>query len=261
MCRVGELHFKTAFKFKKLLISCYYSFVYKRDSLLAFQHYNIGSGIEIKYDDLFVSDKSRIKVKNSLEKLKKELSTQLISEDVDSMPINCYNSVIYKCSFPNCIFIAENIQSLDEHYASHEMNEKMNQHSKIKIEYSIRCKDIRARSIKFNSHYKQENNKQQIAKLKKNEPGFALKTIERKRFNDNQKTFLKAMFDQGEVKGGQKVTAEFVEKEMIKLHDRFTEEERLSRQQIFSYFTNLSKKNKDKKILEDLEGEEEEETD
>ena len=48
---------------------------------------------------------------------------------------------------------------------------------------------------------------------------------------------------------------------MIKLHDRFTEEERLSRQQIFSYFTNLSKKNKDKKILEDLEGEEEEETD
>ena len=63
LCKINDVSFKNDFKFP-ISISLYYSFVYENEELIAFKHYNIGTGLRLKYQSL-----CKLKLDNFTEKL------------------------------------------------------------------------------------------------------------------------------------------------------------------------------------------------
>ena len=120
--------------------------------------------------------------------------------------------------------------------------------SKIKIMYAKKTNDIRSTNTFIENKYKKLNEDSILDSTKDLINGFALKKIERGRFNDNQKNYLLEKFNIGEINKNKKVDVKAVEKEMIKLTNRFSSEERLKAQQIKSYFYQLAKKSKEQKM-------------
>ena len=170
---------------------------------------------------------------------------------------------IFRCDKDDCQFVTFSKKNLTEHKFSHIDVSELDQMSKIKIEYSKLVNGVRTTNISETKKFK-TNNQQH---LKNGDPNlatksFAQKSISKSRFNENQKSFLKKIFDEG-VKSGKPSTPKSVLAEMVNLTpSRFSLKERMSLAQIKSYFGTLKQKqNKHARsiILREEEDEAEEE--
>ena len=227
LCKINDVSFKNDFKFP-ISISLYYSFVYENEELIAFKHYNIGTGLRLKYQSL-----CKLKLDNFTEKLNDfELDENNNDSSLDLNNVNPIHhektaTSTFRCK--KCDFITFDRNSLDEHLESHFENLKMNTYSKIKLKYIDMIKNVRTNKIENHSNYKSDNYTQ-FNNLNNLDQGFALKIIKRKPFTDDQKRFLQEKFEIG-IKS-RKLTPEAVAKEMASLYERFSEEERLKVSQI-----------------------------
>ncbi len=236
VCKINDVSFKKDFKFP-ISISLYYSFVYENEALITFKHYNIGTGLRLKYESL-----CKLKLENFVEKLEEFVLDE--NNNDSSLNLNNINPIhqkkvttlTFKCK--ECEFIAFDRTSLDEHLESHFENLKMNTYSKIKLKYVDMINNVRTNTIENHTTYKSANLTQfnSVIELKQ---GFALKIIKRKPFTDDQRIFLKEKFNVG--LNGRKLTPESVAKEMASLYERFREEDRLKASQIKSYFSKLKR--------------------
>jgi hypothetical protein len=221
--------------------------------LIAFKHYNIGTGLRLKYQSL-----CKLKLDNFTEKLNDfELDENNNDSSLDLNNVNPIHhektaTSTFRCK--KCDFIAFDRNSLDEHLESHFENLKMNTYSKIKLKYIDMIKNVRTNKIENHSNYKSDNYTQ-FNNLNNLDQGFALKIIKRKPFTDDQKRFLQEKFEIG-IKS-RKLTPEAVAKEMASLYERFSEEERLKVSQIKSYFSKLKREmdTKSNEILSSSESE------
>ena len=97
---------------------------------------------------------------------------------------------------------------------------------------------MRTNNLLIESAYKNDNENLIMNSIYDLKKGFALRKIERKRLNENQKRYILEKFNIGE-NTGRKVDPKACEKEMISLTERFSNEERLSYKTIQSQFYQL----------------------
>jgi hypothetical protein len=247
VCKLNNfVDFKNDFKFKN--ITSYYSFEYYENHLIAFNHYNIGDGVKMKYTDLL----NKISLKQLTEKIEKASLVILDSKlNYSDAFLNSKNSnlSLFKCQFENCPFLSSDKNTFKEHQGLHENN--LSQISKIKILYAKKAGDINTNNINIVNTFKTNNEESIFNSTEDLKNGFALKKIIRGRYNDNQKEYLIEKFNLGEKNKADKAEPKEVEQDMIRQTKRFTNKERLSTQQIKSFFYNLIQK-KRKKIIKTM---------
>ena len=238
VCKTNEtLDFKNDFKFPN--ISSYHSFEYYQEFLLAFRYYNIGAGLSFEYKSLISQSISYDEVIAKINIAKLIMSEGNQGSGFCEIINKSSNLSIFK--WTKCPFIGFSENNLDTHSLIHLDKNSLSQRSKIKLKYANMLIDIRKTNIKSETTFIKDLNKNNsIEKLEELKRGFAINVITRTRFNEKQKKFLIAKFNIGEKNNSLKVDPKDCEREMILMYDFFKESERLSSDQIRSYFKKLS---------------------
>ena len=229
---MNNIDFKKDFNIKN--ISYLHSFEYFEDYLIAYKYYNVGTGNKIMYKDLTKLDSKDIK--NKIENFSLKIHDSNEMNDFGNLKSKSNNLSLIKCKFDGCNYSTSDKNEIKEHNGSHELH--LNQHSKIKLKYAEKVSDMRTNNLLIESAYKNDNENSIMNSIYDLKKGFALRKIERKRLNENQKRYILEKFNIGE-NTGRKVDPKACEKEMISLTERFSNEERLSYKTIQSQFYQL----------------------
>ena len=235
----SSFDFKDTFKFPN--VTNFHSFVYSKtgNDLTYFRHYNIGNGITKSVESFIVKSQTLQSVKQSFEKF----HLNFMETDQENRKPSIQNKKAQKFQMIHCdkqgcgqIFFDE--RSFEKHTNYHNSTQNIPQISKTLITYVSLINQVRSNQIESNKTFKliNLNEIQSRNELKK---GHALKKRKKSKLNPKNSMYLLEIFKKG-INNSQKASPEGVKNEMIQLDDQFEIEERLSADEIKSFFSRMN---------------------
>ncbi len=240
VCEVDSaFDFKDTFKFPS--VTTYHSFVYSKtgNNLTFFRHYNIGNGETRSIESFIVKTQILRTVKDLFEKVRlkfKETDQENREPSIENKKIQRFKMI--HCDKQGCSQIFFDERSLEKHINYHNSIRNIPQISKTLITYVTLINQVRANQIDSHKIFKLNNlnDIQSRIELKK---GHALKKRKKSKLNPKNSMYLLEIFKKG-IHTGQKASPEGVKNQMIELNDQFEIEERLSADEIKSFFSRMN---------------------
>jgi hypothetical protein len=239
VCETNDsLDFKNMFKFPN--VTNYHSFEFKDPNNMTFyRHYKIGKGETKKVEDFLEKGFNMYSVVNSL----KGANLSIIEDDQFNKEASLEKKKkpsfeTFTCSIVGCCQIFFDEIKLEKHLDDHNSIRNLPQLKKILIKYVTIINGVRSKNFDSNASFKIDN----LSNILKRMPlgkGFALKKRNQSKLNPENSLYLLDIFKAG-INKKQKASPEGVKDEMILLVDRFDIEERLSADEIKSFFSRMN---------------------